>query len=360
MAEIRLHVVVEYEGRTYAERLTRPASARLDEVVREVLRQHGLWPDTAAWVVRFGREVLDWGQTVDGAIPGAADWELIRLDVRIRPGGEPLPSPEINRPDTPPARGPIRVPPLQGPPAPAVPPFLAPPMLVSPASPLPPSGLSPEIRVEPPAPEVPAVRRLGTVRYFRRMNPDRLFPLRVIVSKDPVEAIDRAGVDQRTADPFDIAIGSDVEVEPILPGCDCYPPRMPLRIEAGDVEATFWVTPKVVGDIEHAQVVIRQGGVRLAAIPLQIQVRRPRAAIVAASLAVVLPFGQALLRLYRLDFESQAEQGFSIYGRLLRTAASSLSPELLAVGLFAAAALLYARSRPRSADAFWEPPRPVA
>jgi hypothetical protein len=356
MAEIRLHVVVEYEGRTYAERLTKPASARLDEVVREVLRRHGLWPDTAAWVVRFGREVLDWAKTVDEAIPGAADWELIRLDVRLKPG-ESLPRPELNRPEPAliPAPGPIHVPPLQGPTPPASPPLLSPPVLVSPAS-----SFYPEINVVPPAPKMPAARRLGTVRYFRRMNPNRLFPLRVIVSKDPVEAIDRPGVEQHPSDPFTVAIGSDVEVEPILPGCDCYPPRMPLRIEAGDVEATFWVAPRVLGDIEHAQVVIRQGGVRLAVIPLQIQVRRPRAALVAAILAVVLPFGQAFLRLYRLDFESQAQQGFSIYARLLRMAASSLSPELLAVGLFAAAALLYARSRPRSADAFWEPARPVA
>ncbi|MBX9579866.1 MAG: protein kinase [Gemmataceae bacterium] len=92
-----------------------------------------------------------------------------------------------------------------------------------------------------------AVTRRATVRYYSRMAPDRAYPLLVVLSAEQVAEVVQRAVKQAVSGGFAVPEGA-VEVEPVLPGCDCYPPRDELTVADGaPAEARFWVVPRVRG-----------------------------------------------------------------------------------------------------------------
>jgi hypothetical protein len=205
----------------------------------------------------------------------------------------------------------------------------------------------------------PSVERRATVRYYHRMNPERMFPLLVILSPKEIQAVVQRGVSQARSEAFHVEEGSLVEIEPVLPGCACYPPREQLRIAAGEVGTTFWVVPHVLGKVMHARVVIRQDGQTLAEVSLEARVVKQSMTFVVGGLSLVLPFGLLLLKHFKLDFESQLEDGFSLYAQVAGWLLRSLTPERLTGLLLALTASLYLCLRPRRRDVFWDV-RPVA
>jgi hypothetical protein len=73
--------------------------------------------------------------------------------------------------------------------------------------------------------------------------------------------------------------------------------------------------PQVLGTVE-GRVLLRQGGKVLTRLPLQIRVVSTTLTLVMGLATLVLPFGASLLRHFRLDFESQVQEGFVSYGGL--------------------------------------------
>jgi hypothetical protein len=204
----------------------------------------------------------------------------------------------------------------------------------------------------------PQVERRATVRYYHRMNPDRMFPLLVILSPKEIQAIVKRGVSQARSEAFRVAEGSLVEIEPILPGCACYPPKEQLRVSAGEVSTSFWVVPHVLGKVMHARVVVRQEGQTLTEVPLEARVVKQTLTVLAGGLSLVLPFVLLLLKHFKLDFESQLEDDFSIYAQIAGWLLRSLTPETLTGLLLAVTAVLYLCLRPRRREVFWDV-RPV-
>jgi hypothetical protein len=198
------------------------------------------------------------------------------------------------------------------------------------------------------------VERRATVRYYERMNPDRLYPLLVILSRAEIEKVAQANVGQKQSESFRVAAGSVVEIEPILPGCDCYPPRAQVVVSDADVKAEFWVAPRVVGPLRAARVIVRQEGLPLAEVPLQARVSRQALTWLLAGLSCVLPFVLLLLKHFRLDFESQSQDGFGLYAQVAAWLIRALTPETLLLVLVAATAGLYLWLRPRRRDVFWD------
>jgi hypothetical protein len=200
----------------------------------------------------------------------------------------------------------------------------------------------------------PQVERRATVRYYHRMNPERMFPLLVILSAKEIQAVVQRGVSQARSEAFRVAEGSLVEIEPILPGCACYPPKEQVRIGAGEVSTTFWVVPHVLGKVMRARVVVRQEGQSLAEVPLEARVVKQSLTLLVGGLSLVLPFVLLLLKHFRLDFESQLEDGFSLYAHLAGRVLRWLTPETLTGLLLAATAVLYFSLRPRRREVFWD------
>jgi hypothetical protein len=198
------------------------------------------------------------------------------------------------------------------------------------------------------------IERRATVRYYERMNPDRLYPLLVILSRAEIEKVAQANVGQKQSEPFRVEAGSVVEIEPILPGCDCYPPRAQAVVTDADVQVEFWVAPRVVGPLRAARVIVRQEGRPLAEVPLEARVSRQAVTWLMAGLSCVLPFVLLLLKHFRLDFESQSQDGFGLYAQIAGRLIRALTPETLLLGMVAATVGLYLWLRPRRRDVFWD------
>jgi hypothetical protein len=212
----------------------------------------------------------------------------------------------------------------------------------------------PVVSVTPAAAKPRPVERWATVRYYERMNPDRLYPLLVVLSKAEVERIAQRQVAQAQSQAFRVEAGSVVEIEPILPGCECYPPAAQVTITEGEARAEFYVAPHVLGRIMKARVVVRQEGRTLAEVPLDARVSRQALTWAMAGLSLVLPFVLMLLKHFHLDFETQREEGFGLYAQLAGWLIGWLTPELLTLLLLAATATLYFCLRPRQRDLFWD------
>jgi hypothetical protein len=211
--------------------------------------------------------------------------------------------------------------------------------------------------LETPAPRRRAgqpVGRQATVRYYHRINPERTYPLLVILSSKQIREIAKRNVGQAVSGRFEVALDSTVEVEPILPGCSCYPPKDALTVGEGESSATFWVVPHVLGKVMQPRVVVRQNGKVLAEVPLQVRVVKQGLTLVLAALSLVLPPILLLLKQLRLDFESQFQDNFGLYAQAAQWALRSLTPEWLAGLLLLATAGAYLWLRPRRRDVFWD------
>lgn len=199
----------------------------------------------------------------------------------------------------------------------------------------------------------PRRRHNATVRYYSQMNPDRVYPLVVILSREQLEAVRRKGVKEGKQE-LSLRSEADVEVEPVLPGCYCYPPRRTASVRDDQAECRFWVVPHVRGPVRGAVVQFKQDGAHLAEIPLEISVVDSAFVRLAALATLCLPFVTALLRHFELDFESQLTKRFSVYLTLLNYLISVLRPEWLALGLVGLTAVAAWWVRPRERESFWD------
>ncbi len=211
----------------------------------------------------------------------------------------------------------------------------------------------------------PRVERRATVRYYDRMNPLRMFPLLVVLSKAKIEEVVQRAVAQAQSQRFQVDKHVPVEVEPILPGCSCYPPKEQVAVGADTAQVTFWVVPHVLGKIMHARVAVRQDGRLLAEVPLEMKVVKQTLTLLLGALSLLLPLLLMVLRHFRLDFESQLAEGFGLYAQVGHWALGTLSPEALTAGFLLLAAVAYFCLRPRRRDVFWDitpvaPPAPAA
>lgn len=202
----------------------------------------------------------------------------------------------------------------------------------------------------------PLTERRATVRYYSRMNPDRMFPLLVILSAKEIEEVVKKSVKQAVSDSFKVEEGSHIEIEPVLPGCDCYPPRHTLAVDASKESATesFWIVPRVLGRVHGARVLVRQGEHVLADIPLDVKVSKQTLAVACGLLSLAAPYLTMGLKSLKLDYESQKADGFPLYQQAGNWIAENLRPEWLGLGFLGLAFLLYFWMRPRRRDVFWD------
>jgi hypothetical protein len=184
------------------------------------------------------------------------------------------------------------------------------------------------------------------------MNPQRVFPLLVVVSKEMIERAAKKQVEQRQSGSFNVELESPIEVEPVLPGCYLYPPKASARLGSEELALTFYVVPHVYGEVTGARVSIRQDHAELATIDLDIRVVRKTWAVCFGALTVGLPFVSALARHSNVDVAGSTASLKSLLtpGSLVQNL-----PILGLVGILAVITLLlYWFSRARQQDAFWD------
>jgi hypothetical protein len=213
----------------------------------------------------------------------------------------------------------------------------------------------------------PQVEGQATVRYYSVMNPEKLFPLMVVFTEKQIREIVETSVKQAVSQKLNVEEGSTLELEPILPGCEVYPPLARITIntdtksnwssapdEGSIAPAKFYVLPKVMGRVESARVVIRQNGEELAEVPLDIVVRRQRLAVLVGLFGLISPYLMMGLKALKLDPTSQSQMGYSLYYQAGEWVTSTIQPEWVVVGCLIVALLLFLWCRPRSKSSFWE------
>lgn len=369
------------DGRQVLLVMARPPQTPLEDILRDVLRDQDLPFSIDSWVVRFNGQERSWQMTLELLSRFAVDpkqLEFLPLDIVPRPAPgwaaiehEETPTQELSLPPAAEApslgerhvsspvtfevarstgerREPAHFKALSLPSAaPAERPAAvqwrkAPPQAASVST-----AAQEDVVSE-------TVQRRGTVRYYSRMNPERMFPFLVILSEETIQQVVKRHVEQQQSQQFEVALRSVVEIEPIVPGCSCYPPKDLVTIVPGRTQSTFWVVPHVLGSIQHARVVIRQDGNVLAEVPLQIKVVKQTAALVMGLLSLGMPYLSMAMKHMRLDFESQKQEGFPIFAWLGQALFEQLTPGILGAGLLLLTGFLYLLMRPRRRDVFWD------
>ncbi|VTR98601.1 hypothetical protein [Tuwongella immobilis] len=207
----------------------------------------------------------------------------------------------------------------------------------------------------PPPLETP---RQAGVRYYRRMNPMRVYPMLVKISPQQIQAFQSRKIAQATSETFTAATGTILEIEPVLPGCQISPPRQPLRITDAESSLTFYVVPQVLGEVTGATVNIRNGSDLITTVPLDVTVRQRTWVLISGILAFVLPLISMLLKHFGLDFETQSKQDFGLYWTIARVLFDWLSPVMVAIIAAGITALLYLTTRPSEDETLFAMPQP--
>lgn len=256
----------------------------------------------------------------------------------VSPWGNPGPPPNMPPPNMP-MRPPVPPPPSNLPP---------PPPIAYPVAPHGPLGV-PTTTVRP------NEERRATVRYFTKMNPQRVFPLVVSIAPHAVLTPLGPNVAREVSEKFTLQDDGMVEIEPVLPGCTVHPAKLTVNARsATEVKAEFWVVPQVEGKVRGARVYVRHAQ-KPVTVALKVIVVQPRGARVAAALGLVVPYATTVMKHYQLDFESQLGQGFSLYKSVAQAAFFTLGPTSL-FGLFVALSLgLFLWARPREGVAHEDP-----
>ncbi len=207
-----------------------------------------------------------------------------------------------------------------------------------------------------------STERRATVRYYSRMNPERVFPLLVMLTREEVEKVVKRHVEQKATGPLKIAKDVPLEIEPVLPGCVCHPPKITTRLDSKDQVFTFHVVPHVLGEVTGARVLIRQDHAPLAEIELDMRVVQRTMVIVSGLSTFALPAASAAMKHFGLDFTPK--DGSNPYLAVLNFLFGEVAPLTLTAVLAVVTGVLWWYTRPKGRDVFFDiatkPPVPPA
>lgn len=194
------------------------------------------------------------------------------------------------------------------------------------------------------APQPGGHRRRASVRWFRRMNPERIFPLTVVLAKARIRAVRVENVSQAVSE--DMLVIPETSpillVRPVLAGCTCFPPEQKIDVSADTATARFRVLPQLVGVVEDARIELYAGDKLLSQIPLQIEVCRQTAAKVLSAVGLGWPLVNGMMG----GPEAKASMLTAAVTGVMQTPGIV---EAGLVGLGVAAVWSYLRNRPEEA-----------
>ncbi|MFN3198134.1 MAG: hypothetical protein ACE366_06920 [Bradymonadia bacterium] len=258
------------------------------------------------------------------------------------------------RAEAPPPPAPRQAPPLPAPAAPSAPrpaPLAAPAMrkrsgLRAPGGPTSVMALADD----PPHDGVTAdpLARRSTVRYFARMNPQKLYPVMVAFTREQLAKA--AGVAQVEGAQLELdARDPVITVVPVFPGCLCTPQQLQVDLTPETVEVRFWLTPLVRGRLGDARVEIHQHGRCLDRIPTPAKVADQALTRMVAVGSALAPLGSKLLEKSGLDPLTLLTERLPVVGEWLTHADPAVFRWGLAGGLALIALGLYAARRAKMA-----------
>lgn len=148
-----------------------------------------------------------------------------------------------------------------------------------------------DAKEEAPADTSP-LRRRANVRWFRTMNPQRMYPLTVVLAKGRVREVQVKGVAQAVS-AEQLVISADnpfVTVRPVLPGVKVYPPEQTVDVTPDLVSVRFHVLAQTLGEVPDARVELYWRQRLLSKIDLPMKVRKQTLAVVVSVVGLLWPF----------------------------------------------------------------------
>lgn len=192
----------------------------------------------------------------------------------------------------------------------------------------------------------------ATVRYYSRMNPEKVFPLVVLFSDTLFKFPKNELFDQKSSEELTINNKTPVEIEPIIPGCLFFPQRQSVFVSK-NTHVAFYLVPLVVGDLKGAVIEIRQGQINLSSIQLDIQVTKRTFALAMAYAAFVMPAFSIGLKFLNLDFDSQKSSEYQDYQKIIKFFFVWLPPWLLFVFFGIIFLVFWFLTKPEQQEEFW-------
>ena len=192
----------------------------------------------------------------------------------------------------------------------------------------------------------------ATVRYFSRMNPERVYPLVLKFSKDAFDQPFDETTDQITSSKFSLHKDFPVEIEPVIPGCICYPAKQTVFVK-GDIQVVFHVVPQVVGKLKGALIEIRQKHVLVKTLHLDMDVVKKTFAMVMGFATFVMPILSIGLKAINLDFDSQKNAGYGDYLKIFKFFFIWLPTWVLFIIFGIVFLIIWLLTRPEEHQDFW-------
>lgn len=207
--------------------------------------------------------------------------------------------------------------------------------------------------LERPASSAAKVARRGTVRYYSRMNPERVYPLMVAITEQTLSSPQMRDVRQATGNVFKLSVGEPLEIEPVIPGCTCYPPIISSIASSKDLSAQFHIVPTAVGRIMGAKVILRQSHVVLSELPLEIRVVSRSMTILSSVATFAVPATCSVMQHFGLTLEAGSAET-DPYIVLAGLVLQQTSPLTLTLALGGATCAFAWHAWPRSQEVFWD------
>lgn len=173
------------------------------------------------------------------------------------------------------------------------------PTTLTPSAPAPAAAAPQPSPVHVPSTEQKQLSRRAAARWYRRMNPDRNFPLSVVLSGKEIRIVGGSGLGitlgakEIVIDPQDPVLS----IEPWFPGCLISPPRADVHCSQETTTCRFWITPLVCDDLKEACVTIRYRGQVVETLPTPTKVVTRTTAKVLATLGLISPIAGKVLHI---------------------------------------------------------------
>lgn len=213
-------------------------------------------------------------------------------------------------------------------------------------SPAPPPASRPA--TAPAQPQTAPLTRRAAARWYRRMNPQRNFPLTVVFSGREIRIVGGSGLGI-TLGQKEIVLDPAypvLAVEPWFPGCLISPPRADVHVSQETTVCRFWITPLVCGELPEACVTIRYRDQIVETLPTPARVVTRTMAKVLALLGLASPIVSKGLHLAGWDPDDLLRRSLPYLGDMLSGMGLMRAGLLLTCLLLAGAAGYYYVTRP--------------
>jgi hypothetical protein len=180
------------------------------------------------------------------------------------------------------------------------------------------------------------------------MNPERNFPLDVVITGRDVKVVAARGMK--------VAVGRQMlELDPsdplltVIPrfaGCLVVPPRLQLDVSPETVTARFWVTPLAEGDLPDACIELRYRGKLVESLPTPTQIVARTTARIFLGLGLLSPVILQTLEGIGWTFSQEVREGFPLIGHYFRFFGRSAGTLLFGSALLITAWICYRLTRP--------------